>query len=446
MRASGHKRQVLLFFLAILLPAAILIGLMVRIVIQERELASKRAADERYQATEQLRRELTSRLETIRLQQINRLIRGLRWTGPPEDPAVVFVAKPKDDRLLLPWDPAALPQPPASPEFTRLRESGEHLELIAKDYPGAVAAYRQALSSARTPVESAEARLLLARTLAKAGSSDEAFRQFLVLLKQDGEARDEQGVAFSLYAAQRLLDDRREQEKVLDSLIETVNQDRWLTSGEVVMLRSMLASIPGQKAAQAAASLALRSARIQQASALASDFPRVRAQLESSSAPGTIWTAYGPEPWLITLTPATEQAPELAIAVSSVKALPPGVRLAGRTPHRGAPGDSLADNLGDGFPGVRVEWPAKRFSGIRNSPIGLYLAGAGLILGFTVVGGYVLLRDVHRDVRLAEVRSQFVASISHELKTPLTSIRMFAETLSLGRCKEGEPGSLADVR
>ena len=49
----------------------------------------------------------------------------------------------------------------------------------------------------------------------------------------------------------------------------------------------------------------------------------------------------------------------------------------------------------------------------------------------TILAGYLLLRDVHRDVRLTEIRSQFVASVSHELKTPLTSIRMFAETLSL---------------
>jgi signal transduction histidine kinase len=36
-------------------------------------------------------------------------------------------------------------------------------------------------------------------------------------------------------------------------------------------------------------------------------------------------------------------------------------------------------------------------------------------------------------VELAATRSSFVSAVSHELKTPLTAIRMFAETLQIGR-------------
>jgi two-component system, OmpR family, phosphate regulon sensor histidine kinase PhoR len=38
-------------------------------------------------------------------------------------------------------------------------------------------------------------------------------------------------------------------------------------------------------------------------------------------------------------------------------------------------------------------------------------------------------------VRLAELKSNFVSSVSHDLKTPLALIQLFAETLELGRLK-----------
>ena len=49
---------------------------------------------------------------------------------------------------------------------------------------------------------------------------------------------------------------------------------------------------------------------------------------------------------------------------------------------------------------------------------------------------YVVWQDYRRDLRAAALRSDFVARVSHELRTPLTSIRMLAETLSLGRIPE----------
>jgi signal transduction histidine kinase len=65
--------------------------------------------------------------------------------------------------------------------------------------------------------------------------------------------------------------------------------------------------------------------------------------------------------------------------------------------------------------------------------VSLYPAFLAFIVGTTALAGYLLLRDVNREIRTAELRSHFVANVSHELKTPLTAIRMFAETLALGR-------------
>ena len=43
-----------------------------------------------------------------------------------------------------------------------------------------------------------------------------------------------------------------------------------------------------------------------------------------------------------------------------------------------------------------------------------------------------------REVRVAELKSNFVASVSHDLKTPLALIQLFAETLELGRVRTPE--------
>ncbi|MFQ5443181.1 MAG: two-component system histidine kinase PnpS [Nitrospinales bacterium] len=48
------------------------------------------------------------------------------------------------------------------------------------------------------------------------------------------------------------------------------------------------------------------------------------------------------------------------------------------------------------------------------------------------IGGLIVLHDVTRLRRLENVRRDFVANVSHELKTPITSIKGFVETLSGG--------------
>lgn len=54
------------------------------------------------------------------------------------------------------------------------------------------------------------------------------------------------------------------------------------------------------------------------------------------------------------------------------------------------------------------------------------------------VGALIVLTDVTRLRRLERVRRDFVANVSHELKTPITSIRGFAETLRDGALENPE--------
>lgn len=430
MGATRHKRQILLFLVAILVPAGALIGLAGRLIYQDRELATKRAFDLRRAAIEQLRRELSSRLEAIKLQEINRLIRppgsnGARAAG---NPAVIFTATLENDLLALPWEEPSPPDESVSTQFMRHRRAGEAQEFTQKDYAAAGAEYRLALASARGMREVSEARLALARTLSKAGNTDEASRQYRVMLNDPAEARDEQGVGFRFYAAERLLAAERDLGAVRGFLNNQINGEGRLTMPELYMIRPLLGSSPDIRTEQR---ISERIAEMEQAAALVTSFPRVRAQIESGVVRGrSTWVPYGEALWLVTITSPQPPLPGLVMAVSSAMVAPPGVRLLSRS----AEGDAL----GEAFPGVHVEWTDNRFPGtaLQGLPAGIWIAALALVLGVAVFGGYLLLRDVNRDVHMTEVRSQFVASVSHELKTPLTAIRMFAETLAMGRARD----------
>ena len=66
------------------------------------------------------------------------------------------------------------------------------------------------------------------------------------------------------------------------------------------------------------------------------------------------------------------------------------------------------------------------------------IIGLGLLLLAMVIGLLILIRDVSRKKQMEKLRADFVANVTHELKTPLTSINMFADSILLDRVKTRE--------
>jgi signal transduction histidine kinase len=75
----------------------------------------------------------------------------------------------------------------------------------------------------------------------------------------------------------------------------------------------------------------------------------------------------------------------------------------------------------------------KRTARTIQLTLGLLVAALISAIG---VGGWLIEHDLNRQLALARQKTDFVSNVSHELKTPLTSIRMFAELLAEGRVSE----------
>jgi signal transduction histidine kinase len=60
----------------------------------------------------------------------------------------------------------------------------------------------------------------------------------------------------------------------------------------------------------------------------------------------------------------------------------------------------------------------------------LIFGALSLLMG---AGMFLTYRNVARELALAKLKSDFVSNVSHELRTPLALIRLYAETLELGR-------------
>jgi len=69
---------------------------------------------------------------------------------------------------------------------------------------------------------------------------------------------------------------------------------------------------------------------------------------------------------------------------------------------------------------------------------GLYSFVFLLIAGILVFGLILTMRSVSHELELARMKSDFVSTVSHEFKSPLTSIRQLAEMLQSGRVPSEE--------
>jgi len=63
----------------------------------------------------------------------------------------------------------------------------------------------------------------------------------------------------------------------------------------------------------------------------------------------------------------------------------------------------------------------------------IYVLSLAAVIAALFFGGFLAIRSTAKELRLAKLKSDFTATVSHEFRTPLTSIRYMAELLQRGR-------------
>lgn len=462
------QRLITVFVLFILLPGAFLGVFAFRVLRQEGQLAAQRTREDLERTAEELGRYLDSEFR-----QWNDAVRSAPQEGNI-DPAVfpdafgqaltepgggVFLSTAKGTPEPLPSGALLYrPSGAAEPSVQARRPSAafaeaESLETAQKDYGRAIGAYRVLLDSAGSG-ERPSVLQRLARTLRKAGRLDESAAVYRELhrsgraligdVPSDLIARSElcslaaehgdptglaaQALAFyrDLTAGTWLLDkprylfysDRcrtwcRQSPVAADEFerLQTMEERKLALARAVEQMRD----VPGR----------IVSIESEVFLCFWHDEP-FRAAILSARFLGSSW-------WPRALSARGDR-------LQAVLSTPDGSVVFGSLPPE-APRFAVTRDLRIvGTPWLLRIWPGRPeaiYADIRQKRT-LSLTMLGFVGVLLVFGGYMTIRIVKRELEISRLRADFVSTVSHEFRSPLTGIRHLGEMLLDGRVVEPE--------
>lgn len=448
-RLSRAPRRLLMLFLTVTIaPAAALGWLSWRLLQQDRELESQRMRDKLDHAADLVVSGLSRRLV-----EADEQLAAFGEPAPslPDDALIVTFGAdgvrvhPSGRLLYYPALPSSVKEAPST-----TFDSGETFEYRHEDYARAIAAFRE-LSRSKDLSVRAGALIRLARNLRKSGQAQEALDVYGELDRLGplavrgtpadllaGEARCE-----TLAALQRQAELQRE----ALALNAEFERGRWQLDQTSYLFHSQEVRrwLPPefQPKAPPATALALAAG----VEWLWTQWRQMRSDQRSSSGRRSIWTDDGPV--LVLWHASGENLTALAAGRRYVESQwrhvwadngvdialvdPDGHEVFGRLAPGATPAAvrSAAD--------TRLPWTVRVNSANPNADFAqmggrrrLLLAGLTMMAVLTLLGGYFITRAAMHEFAVARLQSDFVSAVSHEFRTPLTSLRHLTELLAEG--------------
>ncbi len=445
-RTGAPNRLILSFLLLLLLPATAVVWLGIQLFEQDRDLEARQLAERRESAADRF----VAGLEQAVAASERRLHTSLAGLGiTPEDDAMVvaigsagILTFPPDRLLYYPkLPPAALAERPAL-------AAAEALEYRAGDSPAAAATFRSAAASASDDNVRAAALVGLARNQRKVGRHDEALRTYTELSQLRG-ARV-LGVPADLVARRARCGVLRDIGRQADLKIEADALAAGMIAGRWKLDAATFTTYLQQVEAWLGAPVAIPADRHALTAAAewtwrqrdAGDLPPAgRHSMQLGGVNVTVlWQS--PDDRVVALVAGpgfqtrewfnAARAHIDARGLTAVLADAGGTAVIGALPAGVEPAALVRRRIGE----TGLPWVVLVGDGGTTAPDGLgarrrmLLAGLSLLLGLVVAGAYFTGRALNREFAVARLQADFVSAVSHEFRTPLTSLQQFTALLS----------------
>ena len=452
--ASGVAAMVVMVLLAALVPAGCVLWFL-NAAMENQQLAVRQRLSEVYRSQFDARKDslrsfwegVDQKLDEARkLDDVGRIYK-LLVAGKVCDAVVVY---DESGGVLYPRPPR-----PMDVDYhadTDLWDKARRLEYDLNDTAAAAGVYEDIATRADNVHLAARAMQAQIRCLVQAGSTGDAIDVIAGPLSEPKhrDALDADGRLIvppsQLLALQLGGDDLAPEvsDRLVRRLVERLwdDDDAIVPSAQRLFLIDELRAIKPQAGSlKSDSDAAMRAyllywAQVHAAGFLEDDSPIASGELLPTGR-GDLWSAASSDRRIVALFTDSQME---SIIQAACDALPPirgaGVVIRYNPPADAEAGAFLSEPVGAPMPGWRVSLFLRKpdpFQAAADKQRMVYLLIAAVSIGVIAILAGAIARYIARQMKLTRLKNDLIATVSHELKTPLASMRVLIDTLVAGR-------------